>query len=715
MAMYNGKKVLSVVKTEAVLTDEASEVNYSGNVEGATNVKEALDLLANRKATHEEVEEAQEKIISTNIFFSIDEATSSATSLHNSTWVETNIATLPIQPNTEYTFIVGERVLEGQASNGIINFHFYDINGTFTGSSITTSASPYTKTYTTPQNATMVKIYVSVGTQANVDKTATYKDIKILLGSNTDFVGELKTNIKVNVGNASFICKKEVVEKQDITISGTGFIKHRIVEGLPMKPNQKYSVFVEGFEGDINSKIQMLYYNESGVLLEPLTYFELQPNKKIITFITPIETNKATIEFFNNQNMETDRTTTLTGFGIIEGNFTDKKYFLEKDIETTSSNFDPKNYSLPIMYLEGNILGMSKEVSVDLTYKYGERSGMVNVKWQGSSSLAFPKKNYTLKFDNAFEVKEGWGEQKKYCLKANWVDFSHARNIVGASIWGNIVSIRENTDSKLSVSPNGGAIDGFPILLVINGHYQGLYTFNIPKDGWLMGMGNGTKEAIICAEGGDEVGFNGRPIIGTHFKLEYASDENDISWIQTALDNMYNALANATEENFDETVGAIFDLPSLYDYIIFNTLTAGSDNITRNFLLATYDGVKWFFTPYDMDGSFGMNSSGVGYNPLYGVNLFNDTHNLYSKVIQYKKEEIKARYERLTHWGAPLSNGVIMTHVLNFVNNIPKEIFDEECKLWKGIPSSSTSNANQIINGYIIQKEYIDDFIKKIL
>lgn len=56
MAIYNGKKVLSVVQTESVMVDEASEVDYSGNVEGATNVKEALDLLANRKANEEEVE-----------------------------------------------------------------------------------------------------------------------------------------------------------------------------------------------------------------------------------------------------------------------------------------------------------------------------------------------------------------------------------------------------------------------------------------------------------------------------------------------------------------------------------------------------------------------------------------------------------------------------------------------------------------------------------
>lgn len=57
MAIINGQKVLTVVKTEAIVADEASEVSYSGAVEGATNVKEALDLLGNTKADKSAIDE----------------------------------------------------------------------------------------------------------------------------------------------------------------------------------------------------------------------------------------------------------------------------------------------------------------------------------------------------------------------------------------------------------------------------------------------------------------------------------------------------------------------------------------------------------------------------------------------------------------------------------------------------------------------------------
>ena len=157
---------------------------------------------------------------------------------------------------------------------------------------------------------------------------------------------------------------------------------------------------------------------------------------------------------------------------------------------TDSESFNAATVcSLPVLHLTGDTTGMSKDNAVSLDYVYGDRSGTATVTWQGSSSLAYPKKNYTIEFDNAFEAVEGWGVQDKYCLKANYIDFSHARNVVSAKLWGEIVKSRENTNANLSALPNGGAIDGFPCIVMLNNDFHGLYTFNIPKDGWMYGMG----------------------------------------------------------------------------------------------------------------------------------------------------------------------------------------------------------------------------------
>ena len=96
--------------------------------------------------------------------------------------------------------------------------------------------------------------------------------------------------------------------------------------------------------------------------------------------------------------------------------------------------FNYAAYGLPIVYLTGDTTGMDKDNAVQMQYAYGDMSGECEVKWQGTSSLNYPKKNYTIKFDNAFEAVEGWGEQKKYCLKAYYIDYSHLRDRLGAII-----------------------------------------------------------------------------------------------------------------------------------------------------------------------------------------------------------------------------------------------------------------------------------------
>ncbi len=107
-----------------------------------------------------------------------------------------------------------------------------------------------------------------------------------------------------------------------------------------------------------------------------------------------------------------------------------------------------------------------------------------SIKIQGTSSVFYDKKNYNITLYNDEELNEknkidvGWGKQNKYCLKANWIDKTHARNIITAQLASEIQSkynLFENT-------PNNGVIDGFPIEVYINGEFLGIYTWNIPKD-----------------------------------------------------------------------------------------------------------------------------------------------------------------------------------------------------------------------------------------
>lgn len=100
---------------------------------------------------------------------------------------------------------------------------------------------------------------------------------------------------------------------------------------------------------------------------------------------------------------------------------------------------------IPKLYFWGNISHMYEKSDVrKINFQYTGQdqifTGLALIKIQGTSSLGFEKKNYTVTFyhDEAcarkLEVDMGWGPQSKYCLKANWIDKTHARNVVTAKL-----------------------------------------------------------------------------------------------------------------------------------------------------------------------------------------------------------------------------------------------------------------------------------------
>lgn len=377
-------------------------------------------------------------------------------------------------------------------------------------------------------------------------------------------------------------------------------------------------------------------------------------------------------------------------------------------------SFDPAAYGLPLLALTGDTSAMSKDNAVTLNYVYGDRSGTCTVKWQGNSSLAYPKKNYTVKFDQEFEAATGWGAQKKYCLKADFIDFSHARNVVSAKLWGQIVRSRSGgTIAQIKALPNSGAVDGFPCVVTINGEFAGVYNFNIPKDGWMFGMGAGQQEAIVCAE---NYAFDKAVVLdGTDLELEYVTDENNSAWVAESLNRLVTAVLNSDGTDIDTTIAKYLDIDSAIDYLIFTVSQLGNDNTTKNAILATYDGVKWFYSAYDMDGTWGLKWNGKEFysaainSGMPGGSLkgFARAHTLMNLLFTHKFDAIQKRYWELRSGALSIENvGKMFT---NYASRIHKTLLAEDARLWPTIPSTETNDVSQIINWYQNRCTAIDE------
>lgn len=365
------------------------------------------------------------------------------------------------------------------------------------------------------------------------------------------------------------------------------------------------------------------------------------------------------------------------------------------------------NSTLPKLFLTGDTTGISKKNAVDMKVEYvnsGKNfTDKCTLKYQGTSSLNYPKKNFTIKLGSKVDL--GFGQQKKYCLKANYIDHSHARNIVSARLWSEIVKSRESYNKlpvQLKNSPNNGAIDGYPIKLYLNGKYEGLYTLNVPKDAWMFGMDDSKDEhCVLCGEDYGSGCFRAPAKIDGK---DWSDEIHDTvpTTILTRWNEVIDFVMNSTDEEFKADIDNYIDLQSLIDYYIFAYVSCGIDSMGKNQIYCTYDGVKWYASMYDMDSTWGLYWNGSSFvsaeykcQEEYESMVDGRPGNLlYLRLANVFSKEIIERYNTLRKSVLSIKN--IICKFEEFTDLISSDLYTEDGEIYTGIPSKTTNNIKQI-------------------
>ena len=365
------------------------------------------------------------------------------------------------------------------------------------------------------------------------------------------------------------------------------------------------------------------------------------------------------------------------------------------------------NSTLPKLFLTGDTTGISKKNAVDMKVEYvnsGKNfTDKCTLKYQGTSSLNYPKKNFTIKLGSKVDL--GFGQQKKYCLKANYIDHSHARNIVSARLWSEIVKSRESYDKlpvQLKNSPNNGAIDGYPIKLYLNGKYEGLYTLNVPKDAWMFGMDDSKDEhCVLCGEDFGSGCFRAPAKINGK---DWSDEIHDTvpTTILTRWNEVIDFVMNSTDEEFKAGIDNYIDLQSLIDYYIFAYVSCGIDSMGKNQIYCTYDGVKWYASMYDMDSTWGLYWNGSSFvsaeykcQEEYESMVDGRPGNLlYLRLANVFSKEIIERYNTLRKSVLSIKN--IICKFEEFTDLISSDLYTEDGEIYTEIPSKTTNNIKQI-------------------
>lgn len=405
----------------------------------------------------------------------------------------------------------------------------------------------------------------------------------------------------------------------------------------------------------------------------------------------------------------------------------------------------PEDVGLSAVYLTDYrpdttiIKDLQKPEEIVVKLKYESNSDSVKdfecvskIKVQGASSSYLPKKNYTIKLfeDDTLAKKHnvdlGWGKQNKYCLKANYIDSSQARNIVGARLSAQAAATRSSINPYLADSPNYGLIDGFPILVYVNGEFHGLYTLNIPKDNWQFSMktDESLRQALLMADAWtDSVKMKepiGSDLTASGWDIEHCSTADE-SWIRESFNELIELLNCGDPERIRQELPAHLDVDAAIDnFILTYTMNAG-DNQSKNILWATYDGEIWIPSMYDMDATFGMwwNGTPIGTPGVETRNMYpswneggsyylpNNASKMYHILIQCYGDEIQARWTELRKDIITTAN---ITNLFDeFFDGILDIVYYSDSLLWPEVPYIEENRSN-MYDATREQIERLDDF-----
>ena len=511
-------------------------------------------------------------------------------------------------------------------------------------------------------------------------------------------------------------------------------------------------------------------------LIKPIQDEQQKHDKQIAQNASDISDNRQQITANSNELIRLKSAGKLQDVHITDGNgnriidkngykLTGKKWLITTDTTLSQTNvpadaaavgqaikdankFDPAKFGIPVLYLysyriyELHDKNTTLKNMVSYSFPYFNATGMLKkFKVQGRTSAGLPEKNYTLTFDRDYVFLKEFGYQNKYVIKANYTDFSQSKNVVSARVWGKVRHQHDSlsaitnsddeyladaqgnhilgiTDPQLAVGKNAGAVDGMPIAVMVNDEFWGLYTLNVPKDGYMAKMPAKSGYAIVSvgwSNLGHQVDTGNTSDFGD-VEIEYCGSSST-AWVQSSFNQMLTALNSNYDDKsaFDAALRDYLDIDSAIDYYCYSVLIDNIDGINSNFLFQTFNGKKWYIAAYDLDETFGTTKDfnamlrANSNNPIsdlqrgikhFGMTFENTAKNsrLFAQLWKYHKDDIIKRTQNLID--TVMSAEEVSSMFLEFAQDIHLYLYMQDAKRWRNKPYTSIVNINQITNWY---------------
>ena len=346
-------------------------------------------------------------------------------------------------------------------------------------------------------------------------------------------------------------------------------------------------------------------------------------------------------------------------------------------------------------------LPTAKGTVINGLFRYKENGNVSFVKnatleVQGSSSAAYPKKNWTIAlFENESLTEESsvklgaLVEHTEFVFKSNYIDATHSRNIAANRLWEQIIQSRESPkrENEMYTGTSSGAlchVEGYPAELYINGEFYGIGCFNLGKKRENYDLDKDNQDHIQMAAD-DHVNM-----------FSYNAGQWDIrnpkepdASFRSKID-VWFAVNSLTGDAFREEYPKHNNLINSIDYFVFAEFLRAHDAFVKNWILTSWDGVVFAFCPYDLDTVFGLEWHGLWLLSADKGSIRDPKNGMWNEFYNAFSVEIKERYTELR--GAGIFTVANVRNLFEELGNtFGQSAYEKEFARWPEIPSN---NAN---------------------
>ncbi|HIE9799423.1 TPA: CotH kinase family protein, partial [Klebsiella pneumoniae] len=349
---------------------------------------------------------------------------------------------------------------------------------------------------------------------------------------------------------------------------------------------------------------------------------------------------------------------------------------------------------------------------------------------QGDSSAGYPKKNLNIglyiddKHDDLFTLKIGdCLPHDEWVFKANWIDHTNLRNLMSYYLWERVMASRDGWPKRdidnYYVGKTGldemdtratGYPVGYPCVMYINGDFYGTGALAIGKKKENYNIPKNEAEKIMIVMGGWKsitTMYNNAQEEGIEIKAPKTVSEETLGYLQT-----WDTFANLAQADFTQQAPEHLDTRNVVDFYLLLAVIGATDlfagDRAKNAIFYTWDGTKWYFGPYDLDTTYGLQFNGTQISYAADSAPSTDSGTFWQKILVTYADELSARYAELRDKDI-FSVNCLYDIAAGLSSKYTHELDKAEINKWPTKPSLTITSRDQIFSWFNDRLAYLDN------